>query len=44
MLDDPARQVAEAMWMPAYPVIEPDTNTAGSLPQPRRDLIAAQGA
>ena len=44
MLDDPARQVAEAMWMPAYPVIEPDTNTAGSLSQPRRDLIAAQGA
>jgi malate dehydrogenase (oxaloacetate-decarboxylating) len=23
MLDDPAKQVAEAMWMPAYPVIEP---------------------
>jgi malate dehydrogenase (oxaloacetate-decarboxylating) len=23
VLDDPARQVAEAMWVPAYPVIEP---------------------
>jgi malate dehydrogenase (oxaloacetate-decarboxylating) len=23
MLDDPAQQVAEAMWTPAYPVIEP---------------------
>ena len=23
MLDDPAKQVAEAMWTPAYPVIEP---------------------
>jgi malate dehydrogenase (oxaloacetate-decarboxylating) len=22
-LDDPARQVAEAMWIPAYPKIEP---------------------
>jgi malate dehydrogenase (oxaloacetate-decarboxylating) len=22
-LDDPAKQVAEAMWIPAYPVIEP---------------------
>ena len=23
VLDDPAKQVAEAMWVPAYPVIEP---------------------
>ena len=23
MLDDPAKQVAEAMWVPAYPLIEP---------------------
>ena len=23
MLDDPDKQVAEAMWAPAYPVIEP---------------------
>jgi len=22
-LDDPAKQVAEAMWVPAYPLIEP---------------------
>ena len=43
-LDDPARQVAEAMWVPAYPVIEPRTNTTGSIAQPRRDLTAAQGA
>ena len=43
-LDEPARRVAEAMWVPAYPAIEPGMNTAGSIPQPRRDLIAAQGA
>jgi malate dehydrogenase (oxaloacetate-decarboxylating) len=43
-LDDPAKQVAEAMWPPAYPVIEPDTNFAGSIPPPRLDLIAAQHA
>jgi malate dehydrogenase (oxaloacetate-decarboxylating) len=43
-LDDPARQVAEAVWVPAYPVIEPRTNTTGSIAQPRRDLTAAQGA
>ena len=23
MLDDPAKQIAEAMWIPGYPVIEP---------------------
>jgi hypothetical protein len=23
MLDDPAKQVAEAMWEPSYPLIEP---------------------
>ena len=44
MLDDPTRQVAEAMWVPIYPMIEPGMNTAGSEPQPRRDLIAAQSA
>jgi malate dehydrogenase (oxaloacetate-decarboxylating) len=44
MLDDPTRQVAEAMWVPIYPVIEPGRNTAGSVPQPQRDLIAAQSA
>jgi malate dehydrogenase (oxaloacetate-decarboxylating) len=43
-LDDPARQVAEAMWVPAYPAIEPRMNTTGSIAQPRRDLTAAQGA
>ena len=43
-LDEPARRVTEAMWVPAYPAIEPGMNTAGSIPQPRRDLIAAQGA
>ncbi len=44
MLDDPDKQVAEAMWVPAYPVIEPRMNTAGSISQPRRDLIASAGA
>jgi malate dehydrogenase (oxaloacetate-decarboxylating) len=43
-LDDPARQVTEAMWVPAYPAIEPRMNTTGSIAQPRRDLTAAQGA
>ena len=43
-LDDPARQVAEAMWVPAYPAIEPRMNTTGSIAQPQRDLTAAQGA
>ena len=43
-LDDPAKQVAEAMWLPVYPVIEPDTHSAGSIPPPRLDLIAAQDA
>jgi malate dehydrogenase (oxaloacetate-decarboxylating) len=43
-LDDPARQVAEAMWVPAYPAIEPRMNTTSSIAQPRRDLTAAQGA
>ena len=42
MLDDPAKQVAAAMWVPSYPVIEP-MNTAGAIPQPRRDLIAGAG-
>jgi malate dehydrogenase (oxaloacetate-decarboxylating) len=44
ILDDSARQVAEAMWVPIYPVIEPGMNTAGSVPQPRQDLIAPQSA
>jgi malate dehydrogenase (oxaloacetate-decarboxylating) len=44
MLDDPDKQVAEAMWVPAYPLIEPRMNTAGSISQPRRDLIAGAGA
>jgi malate dehydrogenase (oxaloacetate-decarboxylating) len=43
-LDDPARQVAEAMWVPAYPTIEPRMNTTGSIAQSRRDLTAARGA
>jgi malate dehydrogenase (oxaloacetate-decarboxylating) len=44
ILEDPDKQVAEAMWVPAYPVIEPRINTAGSISQPRRDLIASAGA
>ena len=43
-LDDPARQVAEAMWVPAYPAIELRMNTTGSIAQSRRDLTAARGA
>ena len=43
-LDDPDRQVAEAMWVPAYPTIELRMNTTGSIAQSRRDLTAARGA
>jgi malate dehydrogenase (oxaloacetate-decarboxylating) len=35
ILDDPARQVAEAMWAPAYPVIEPAPPRGAARPATR---------